>query len=391
MNKRVNGNYGSDTSGSEDAASDDGADAESGPEEELSEDISDEAGSERFGESGEDEEIDRAELRRIMAQDQKDVAATISQAAKADVAKGQAVKKQRNTFDALLNVRIRLQKSLVSTNSLAASDAAEFDNIEGSEAMKAAENAAFTLWNSLNNLREKMEQSRTGSKRKHAEFTVDSSSSELWSLMKSYDSSALPNRQAALNKWSVKARGATTALNSTRGRLSNVKEQTLTDVLNAQLLDKERLIKRTRTPRSCAPLQAASGVTESAGIYDDADFYGLMLKELLEQRSADTSSAAALGAGFNVSAPWQAARDARTKKAVDTKASKGRKLRYAVHEKLQNFMAPEDRGTWGSRQVDDLFSSLFGRKVELMEREVSDPEEDGTDEMGGKEGLKLFR
>lgn len=53
---------------------------------------------------------DRDELRRLMTTDQKSVAATISQAAKADATKGLGVRKQRLTFDALLNARIKLQK-----------------------------------------------------------------------------------------------------------------------------------------------------------------------------------------------------------------------------------------------------------------------------------------
>ncbi|KAF2098179.1 TRAUB-domain-containing protein [Rhizodiscina lignyota] len=389
--RRLNGGahdtYGSDTSGSEDDGSDELDGDESDSMEDETEDDDDEDG---FGQSGEEDGIDRAELRRIMAQDQKNVAATISQAAKADVEKGKAVKNQRSTFDTLLNVRIRLQKALIATNSLAAPDAAEFDEEKGTETMRAAETAAFSLWNSLNEFRSSLEASRTGSKRKHTEFSIDSTADELWSHMKSYDSTARPHRQAVLNKWSAKARGATAALTSTRGRLNNTKEQTLSDVLNGQLLDKDRLVKRTRTPRSCAPVQAKSGGAESPHIYDDADFYGLLLKELLERRS---DSASAAGAGFNFSAPWQAVRDAKTKKVVDTKASKGRKLRYTVHEKLQNFMAPEDRGRWGERQVDELFGSLFGRRMALGEERESSGDEDEieADALQGAEGLMLFR
>jgi protein AATF/BFR2 len=124
-------------------------------------------------------------------------------------------------------------------------------------------------------------------------------------------------------------------------------------------------------------------------IYDDADFYGLMLKELLEQRSADNANGGA--AEFVVQAPWQVAREAKTKKIVDTKASKGRRLRYTVQEKLQNFMAPEERGEWGERQRDELFSSLFGQRMALAEQDdvESEHEDDGVD--AEEAGLMLFR
>lgn len=59
-------------------------------------------------------------------------------------------------------------------------------------------------------------------------------------------------------------------------------------------------------------------------------------------------------------------RPPKQKKVVDTKASKGRKLRYEVHEKLQNFMVPIPAQVmfgavaWGEQQTDELFASLLG-------------------------------
>ena len=114
-----------------------------------------------------------------------------------------------------------------------------------------------------------------------------------------------------------------------------------------------------------------------------------MLKQLLESRSTELSSNGA-ASEFVVQAPWQLAREAKTKKFVDTKASKGRKLRYTVHEKLQNFMPPEDRGVWEERQRDELFGGLFGRRVGLGEDDEDVRSEDeGVD--AEEEGLMLFR
>lgn len=374
------GAHGSDTSGSEDGFE---SDEEDGDSEDASDD--EDADDRKMRD---DEEIDRGELRRIMADEQKTVAASISTAAKADVEKGKAVKKQRGTFDALLNVRIRMQKSLIATNSLAA-EAGEGEE-DGNDAMRAAERAAFSLWTALNEFRANLQEARTGTKRKRSNLSTDSPTRELWSQMQSLQASQRPQREAILNKWSARSRSATAVLASSKGRLSNVTEQRLSDVLSAQLLDSSRLVKRTRMARSCAPIQAKAGVQESADIYDDADFYGVLLKELLEQRSSSTG----VGSEFTFDAPWQAVRDAKMKKVVDTKASKGRKLRYTVHEKLQNFMAPEDRGTWGERQVDELFGSLFGRKMGLGEDEAPDEESDGEDINGispEERGLMLFR
>ena len=44
---------------------------------------------------------------------------------------------------------------------------------------------------------------------------------------------------------------------------------------------------------------------------------------------------------------------ARTKKSgEDMRGSKGRRLRYQEHEKLMNFMAPIEAGTWHEDQIE---------------------------------------
>lgn len=53
------------------------------------------------------------------------------------------------------------------------------------------------------------------------------------------------------------------------------------------------------------------------------------------------------------------------KKNVDTKSSKGRKLRYTVHPKLINFMAPIQTHMWSDKAQTDLYNSLFG-KIKLQ-------------------------
>ncbi|OJD30332.1 transcription factor aatf che-1 protein [Diplodia corticola] len=332
--------------------------------------------------------IDRAELRKIMSEEQKTVAATISEAAKADAEKGRAVKAQRKTFDALLNTRIRLQKAIISTNSLASPQVQVPDDADDlNDPVRAAEEAACNLWNSLNDLRESLHTARTGAKRKRVEISTSTPSDEAWSYMQSYESETLPHRQSVLEKWSAKARGVSTQ--PTKGRLTTTTEQTIVDVLSSQLSDPARLVQKTRTARSCAPLHAG---TESADVFDDADFYGLLLKELLERRSEESQTGALAGMSFNsvpITSHWQAAREAKTHRAnVDVRASKGRKLRYTVHEKLQNYMAPEDRNGWQDRQADELFSSLFGQRNALAEEDVDEKESDEEDL--GEQGLLLF-
>lgn len=341
----------------------------------------------------EEEAEDKSELRKMMAEEQKTVAASLSQAAKQDAEKGRAVKTQRTTFDSLLNARIKLQKALIGTNTLTGviSDSAAATSAEDTQdAFLAAETAAFTLWSTLNSLRKTLESSRTGHKRKHAAYTLDTPTEDLWNHMRSQELSAAPTRASILEKWNQKARGASAI--TPKNKLNNSSaNQSIVDVLQEQLHG-DRLTKRARTPRSCAPLQlAAPATSEPASIYDDADFYGLLLQSLLEQRSAD-SIAASASSSVSLSLPtgFQMRREAKTKKNIDTKASKGRKMRYTVHEKLQNFMAVEDRSTWAERAADELFGSLFGARMGLAEDDEDEQRDEQEDE-GEEAGLMMFR
>lgn len=333
---------------------------------------------------------DRAELRKIM-NEEKSVVATISQAVKADVEKGKAIKKQRQAFDSLLNVRIRLQKALVATNSMAAVEEKDGDV---TQPYQAAEEAAIKLLNTLNTMRRELEKSsgvKAGTKRKRA-FDAETPSSLMWQRLQDSESTSMPTRQATLEKWSSMVHGRGTMPISRK--LNTTTKATITEVLQEQLSNSERLVKRTHMPRSCAPIQVKQKLTEDPNIYDDADFYQLLLKELVDQRMMDSSSTAlTVGEGGRPIAQWTAVKEAKTKKNVDTKASKGRKMRFTVHEKLQNFMAPEDRSSWEQDAVDRFFGTLLGQKMSLGEEEENesgDEDDDGGEPLA-EEALMLFR
>ena len=339
-------------------------------------------------------EIDRDELRRIMNDERKSVAISIAEANQADAEKGRAVKRQRQTFDALLNSRIRLQQGLIATNAMTLIDKKGAVSLESMNPVEGAEQSAMNLWNTIDLLRSSLHEARTGSKRKRLEVSTSTSNLDIWSYMGYHEAESQPHRRSVLQKWSTKTQPVTmkpafSSLNQT------ARQPTVLDVIDDQLSNPARLVKRTRLPRSCAPTHVQQGVTESEDIFDDADFYGVMLKELLEQRSADAASSTQVDFAAQ---QWQAARQAgKVKKQVDTKASKGRKMKYTVHEKLQNFMAPEDRGTWGERQVDELFGSLLGREIVLGESTGDVDGMDGTnyngddEDMAEEEALRLFR
>ena len=71
-------------------------------------------------------------------------------------------------------------------------------------------------------------------------------------------------------------------------------------------------------------------------IFDDQDFYNQLLRELIDRRSSNISDPIELS---RRSIELQKMR-IKTKKKVDTKASKGRKIKFEVHKPMVNFMAP---------------------------------------------------
>lgn len=342
---------------------------------------------------------DRAALRKMMAEEQKTVAASLSKAVQVDVTKGRAIKHQRSTFDSLLNTRIKLQKALIATNSM---DTSVTGSNVVSKDIKEAERVALNLWDTLAGLRSSLQPATSSvlPRVSTSPSTHDKLSSSLWKTMQEYEAVNIPKRRATLTKWSQKT-NPTTAL-PRAGRFSQTpSQQPLTSTLDQHLSgpNAEKLVQRTRIPRSCAPIQASSRVPSDPTIYDDADFYTLLLRELVDQRMADSSAAgpAPLAAISSNGISLPSSRRFKVKKSVDTKASKGRKMRYTVHEKLQNFMAPEDLGTWGERQRGELFGGLFGRRVRLGEDEGGDgvdgDEEGEEEDSGGMEGgvgVRLF-
>ncbi|KAH1297255.1 rRNA-processing protein bfr2 [Aspergillus fumigatus] len=344
---------------------------------------------------------DREELRRLMSSDQKTIAATISQAAKADAAKGRAVKQQRATFDALLNARIKLQKGLTAINRLTVTTKGsdETPSIDG-EAIKSAESAALALWSTLEDLRLALADAQTqdeSKKRKRpSAVSVATSTDSLWKRMTDLESDAVPHRRTVLDKWSLKVRGSTAALPNARGKLLGANasnQQTISAVIDAQVASEtgDRAAKRRRHSSDEGP----------EPVYDDTVFYQSLLRDLVEQRM---SSSDAITNGIDTLHlqlpsrqgihPITGMRKDKVKRDVDTRASKGRKMRFDVHEKLQNFMAPEDRGTWTITAREEFFASLLGKTASGLLREGDDEDASAaeeSDEDREEVGLRLFR
>ncbi|KAM3727950.1 Protein AATF [Dirofilaria immitis] len=123
--------------------------------------------------------------------------------------------------------------------------------------------------------------------------------------------------------------------------------------------EKHRLLRRTQMKRhDIDRIGSDESNNYDAEIFDDDDFYQQLLKELIEKKSANVVDP------VEMSRQWleiEKLRQKRSKrKKVDTKASKGRKIRYVVIPKLVNFFpSMAEKATWSHEKRNQLFKSLF--------------------------------
>lgn len=140
---------------------------------------------------------------------------------------------------------------------------------------------------------------------------------------------------------------------------------------------------------------------------DDKEFYQSLVRDVIERRGGG-AGAGALGGQFcfpsffffniywiltfNPNTSGQATFSnygpKKHKPTLDTRASKGRKLRYTPQEKIMNFMVPErSEHLWQEEQVDELFGSLLGNTVR-EEMEVDENGEEIETGVGASDGLE---
>ncbi|CAH3028593.1 unnamed protein product [Porites evermanni] len=215
-------------------------------------------------------------------------------------------------------------------------------------------------------------------KRKHEMATSEYAEyiSKRYAAFKSY-------RDATISKWSEKTRLASGKLNSKS--FSSFDRSALAQI-NHILSDKDRLIKRTQLKRSAYRVLGKSEEEQRQNmesseeqsdvhlrdydpeIFDDDDFYHQLLREFIEQRTSGST-----GNPIEMGRQWLELQKLRrkVKKKVDTKASKGRKIRYDIHGKLVSFMAPIEKGAMVDSSRNELFSSLFGTKQQEQVADIN--------------------
>jgi protein AATF/BFR2 len=345
-----------------------------------------------------------------------------SRSMETETEKGIAVRNQLNLWDNLLECRIQLQKTLTAANKLPHYSIFENFTAQGGSKFKAeiqqTKHTVTTLLEKLIFLQLKMLKSYPETKTLYKKAKNECSTSEVdevhsdtgeeendssddtdepqkkelptkhrtleyyAELISDHHKKYLEYRNATIQKWNDKTRVLTGKISS---RNFSTFEQSTLKQIEQILSNRQRLIQRSQLKRSSYNIlgqelipqqqqENAEGSSASTNadnftieqeqskeynteIYDDTDYYHQLLRELIERKSIDVTDPVQLGR------QWLELQKLRSKmkRKKDTRATKGRKIRYVVHPKLVNFMAPISHSVYSEEAKTELFNSLFGK------------------------------
>ncbi|KAI0641861.1 TRAUB-domain-containing protein [Trametes meyenii] len=319
---------------------------------------------------------------------ENDIASNLRKTHEVDKKKGKAVSRQIALWDTLLDARIQLHKAVTTANRLPSPQGIEQyvahpaarEALDGFfDVTESLTEELFSLQEDLLRLNESIEAPARKRRRlaPAAEPVREYAAAmvELSASASALEAHYHPWLVDTLSKWSAKVQAVAPNVLLPDNKGSFLRDgkaahagvvSLVDDILRsdgAKLLDRtrKRKDKHTRIGRTISNEENASGGDDDedekldADVFDDTDYYQQLLRDVIAARG---------GGDVQGEQQWQVQqreRKAKRKKAVDTKASKGRKLRYEVHAKLQNFMVPVPVvvGEWHEEQIDGLFSSLL--------------------------------
>ncbi|KAK1357592.1 rRNA processing protein-related [Heracleum sosnowskyi] len=333
-------------------------------------------------EDAEKEERDMAEVEELekeytgLRHQEQDLLRNLRRQKDEDVLKGQAVKNQKALWDKTLELRFLLQKAFSNSNRLPQdpirSSFCDFSS-DTSEAYSDLVTSSKKTLDSILKLQEALLEKNptitqgtdgsSGKKTKQSKASENSTPEEdhEWLKISEMQSRTVSFRNKAVDKWQRKAQ-VTTGAAAIKGRLQAF-NQSISDQVSAYMRDPSRMVNGMQQRRSAVSVfgmdsetsnnTKAEEVNGDPELLDDSEFYQQLLKEFFETIDPTSSEAA-----------FYALKRMQTKKrkVVDQRASKSRKIRYHVHEKIVNFMAPRPMNL--PPMAPKLFENLFGFKAQ---------------------------
>lgn len=346
---------------------------------------------------------------------------------RAEIEKGNCVRNQLKLWESLLEMRIKIQKCVVTSNQMPQYNTyKEFkSNMEFSKKVNETKNNLMRTLDNMLQLRDfflmqypETKQLCTGSKKRKTDKEENTNTDDLTDeeipsdtedeeeneeekngekssadedaesaegpvprkrlkyndyervLSENYNSYK-EYRDAVIKKWNDKTRIVVSSLTKKGSGQTTLKQ------IEFALSDMVKLRKRSQLKRSEYSIVGKSSPVEDndgrrvqeydTEIYDDDDFYHQLLRDLIEYKSSDVTDPILL------SKQWIQLQNMRKKlkRKIDTRATKGRRVRYNVHNKLVNFMAPITiHDTWTDNAKNELYNSLFG-KIKPAEEQVN--------------------
>ncbi|XP_043641287.1 protein Aatf [Drosophila teissieri] len=279
----------------------------------------------------------------------------------AEIQKGLGVQNQLRIWERLLELRINTQKFTSKANQLPAPDtltklASENDELQS--VLNEAQERSSKLLQQLLSLQSALHQQNSEMKKsvKRKQPTDDSGPAvkKFGSVLQSNFQQMTGYRNEVLLKWDDRTKLLTPGAGVKRKSLQE--DYDIIKKIDSALANREALVEKSQTPKNNqAEQQENEPVQRLKHIYDDSDFYHQQLRELIEYKASTSSNMSEITKQF---VELQKLRQ-KMKKKVDTRASKGRKLRYVVHNKLINFMAPNEISEWTEASKSELYKSLF--------------------------------
>ncbi|CAI9101282.1 OLC1v1038570C2 [Oldenlandia corymbosa var. corymbosa] len=294
-----------------------------------------------------------------------------------DLQVARAVKNQKALWDKALEFRCLLQKAYSSSNRLPQEPIRTLfcDSDKGVlEAYSDVLTSAEKTLDSIHQLQEVLLEKNPSitqssgvslekdSRQLESSGNSDGESDAQWLRISEMHSRMAPFRNKSIDKWHRKTQ-VTTGAASMKGKL-HAFNQSISQQVGGYMRDPSKMIKGMLQNKSAVAQFGAvlgavgstnSEVTSMDGgdpeLLDDSDFYQMLLKEFLETIDPNASETA-----FYAVKRLQV----KKRKIVDRRASKSRKIRYNVHEKIVNFMAPQPMDL--PPMAPMLLENLFGLK-----------------------------
>lgn len=292
-----------------------------------------------------------------------------------DILKGQAVKNQKALWDKTLELRILLQKPFTNSNRLPMvpfRDSFCNSNEGVNEAYSDLINSCKKTLGSILEFQEALLQQNqsitqaTDGKLDQPLKGADAASSDIeydeeWLRISQMHARMASFRNKSIDKWQRKTQ-VTTGAAAMKGKLQAF-NQNISEQVASYVRDPTRMLKGMRLYRANVavfgtPVQEKVRTEQDKNeegdpeLLDDSEFFQQLLKEFFDNIEDPSASEAA----------WYSVKRTQNKKRkiVDRRASKSRKMRYNIHEKIVNFMAPQRIDM--PPMAPTLFNNLFGLK-----------------------------